>query len=114
MAFAAAGSAALWKFLDYGTDVEKHRTASRDYGNLVRRIDHVLESPNSITDAEVQEISDQMDAADNKAPNVPGPIWIWAVRSVAKERANPSMIDASTIDRGAWSRLKALVKRVSI
>src|SRR5438128_9554757 len=39
VAFLAAGSAGLWKYLKYGPRVEAHQTASREYGNLVRRID---------------------------------------------------------------------------
>jgi hypothetical protein len=110
-AFAAAGSAALWKYLDYGPRIERHRGASRAYGNMVRQIDEVLNSATPITDDEVTTTRQAMDAIDDAAPNVSAAIWVWAVNGVAKEKADPT-IDASTIDRGARSRLTRLLKRL--
>ena len=110
-AFAAAGSAALWKYLDYGSRIEKHREASRAYGNMVRQLDLELTLATPPTDDVVTGIRHDLDDIDNKAPNVSAAIWVWAVGGVAKERADPA-IDASTIDRGAWSRLTRLVTRL--
>jgi hypothetical protein len=110
-AFAAAGSAALWKYLNYGARVEQHRVASRAYGNMVRQLDEVLKGDARITDEVVTHIRKQLDAIDTAAPNVSASIWIWAVTAVGKQKARPS-IDASTIDRGALSRVGRLFTRV--
>jgi hypothetical protein len=109
-AFAAAASAALWKYLNYGPRIEHHRKASRAYGNMVRELDEVLKSDRPVTKAVVTPIRKQLDKIDNAAPNVSGMIWVWAVAAVAKQKLHPSTIDASTVDRGALSRVKRLLR----
>ena len=110
-AFAAAGSAALWKNLNYGPRIELHRTASRDYGNMVRQLDEALDADAAISDATVRPIRTALDVIDKAAPNVSTAIWIWAVAGVGKERRG-EVADASTIDRGVWSRLTRFGTRV--
>jgi hypothetical protein len=106
-AFAAAASAALWKYLDYGTRIEQHRNASREYGNMVRWIDQILQTQSDT----VETIRKAMDDIDRAAPNVSPATWVWAVDGVIKERANAT-VDATTIDRGVTSRLLRLFKRI--
>jgi hypothetical protein len=108
-AFAAAASGALWKRLDYSARIERHRRASRSYGNMVRQIDEVLKSGTAVTTAIVTPIRTELDAIDKLAPNVSGMIWVWAVGATAIQHRHPKT-DASTIDRGAWSRVKRLVR----
>jgi hypothetical protein len=110
-AFAAAASAALWKNLNYAPRIEQHRHASRSYGNMVRQLDRALDSKAAITDDLVKTIDTALDHIDNLAPNVSAAIWIWAVTGVGKERRG-EVVDASTIDRGLWSRLTRLRKRL--
>jgi hypothetical protein len=111
-AFVAASAAALWKYLDYGTRVEKHRCASRSYGDLVREYDQMLQTAAAaITETMVTAIREKHDAVDDAAPNVPPLIWTWAFKSVAKEKHDPTL-DASVIDRGLRSRLDRLWRRL--
>lgn len=114
--FLAAGLAALWKYLAYSGRAEGHRKASRDYGNLVRQIDLVLERHTPLTHEVAEDIRTTMDKIDNAAPNVPPFIWIWAVEGIAKERKaieeEKPPGDASTENRGAFSRLRRLRYRL--
>jgi hypothetical protein len=116
VAFLAAGLAGLWKYLDYGTRARRHESTSRAYGNLVRRIDLELECTNPMTCEVAQTLRAEMDAIDNDAPNVSPLVWHWAVDSVCQERAtrghNRELIDASTINRGAVSRMQRLWTRL--
>jgi hypothetical protein len=111
LALAAAGLAALGPRLRYGSRVEAHRTASRAYGNLVREIDQALRDSRSQSTADVTAIREGIDKADADAPNVSAAIWIWADSAVRAEEGDPS-VDASTIDRGLWPRLKRLSDRL--
>jgi hypothetical protein len=114
--FLAAGLAALWKYLSYPTRAKEHQVASREYGNLVRLIDRELNSGTQITSAVAERIRKTMDRVDNASPNVSPFIWIWASEGVDAERkaikAKRAPVDASTINRGALSRLARLQSRL--
>jgi hypothetical protein len=116
VAFLAAGLGALWKYLKYPSRVEEHQKASRQYGDLVREIDLELECVAPITCPVADRIRKTMDEIDDAAPNVSPLIWIWAVEGVAQERKaqeqNEPPIDASTVNRGAVSRVRRLWSRL--
>jgi hypothetical protein len=112
LALAAAGMAALGPYLNYGRRAERHRQASRAYGNLVREIDQALEGPNELSAAVVTAIREKIDKVDAAAPNVPPAIWTWAVGAVRKEEGAPATVDASSVDRGLKPRLKRLADRL--
>jgi len=112
VAFLAAGLAALWKYLGYSERVEKHRVASRAYGNVVRQIDLALGWP-TITEIAVKEIRDEIDKTDTDAPNVSPFIWMGAVEAVIEERRTKKAVDASSAGRGLASRLGRLWKRLA-
>jgi hypothetical protein len=115
VALLAGGLAGLWKYLEYGTRAKKHESASRAYGNLVRRLDLELECTNPMTCEVARALREAMDAIDNDAPNVSPLVWIWAVDGVRKEREAQEQrepIDASTINRGAMSRIQRLWARL--
>lgn len=113
LALAAAGMATLIPYLNYGRRAERHRQASRAYGNLVREIDQVLEGPlNQLSAAVVTPIREKIDKVDLAAPNVPPAIWMWAVGAVRKEEDEPAKVDASSVDRGLKQRLKRLADRL--
>jgi hypothetical protein len=115
-AFLAAGLAALSKYLNYSPRVEEHRKASREYGDLVRRIDLERECVSPITCTVATTIRDAMDKIDDAAPNVSPFVWAWAVEGVAEERKaqerGERTVDASTINRGVTSRLQRLWARL--
>jgi hypothetical protein len=117
LAFLAASLAALWKYLNYSTRVKEHQAASRAYGNLVRQIDLELECNTPITSATAARIRKTMDKIDDASPNVSPFIWIWADEGVKQERAAVAKkrppIDASTVNRGAWSRVQRLWVRLA-
>jgi hypothetical protein len=117
-AFVAAGSAALFKYLNYSSRVEEHRDASRSYGNLVRQIDQELIGATPVGDAAITAVRTKLDEIDTKSPNVSPAIWAWAVAGVSEERAawdkGDFSVDATTLDRGAWSRLGRLMKRLFV
>lgn len=109
---AAAGLASLRVYLDYGKRSEQHKDASRAYGILVREIDFTLQlGLNPVPEAMMTQIRGKMDQVEVTAPNVAPAIWVWAVEGVTKEQAGEAK-DASTIDRGLWSRLGRLGKRL--
>jgi hypothetical protein len=116
VAFSAAGLAALWKNLSYTSRIEEHRKASREYGDLVRQIDQQLNSGTQTTSAEVTSIREAMDKIDQAAPNVSPLTWMWAVAGVSEERKaredDKPAVDASTVNRGAVSRLGRLWSRL--
>jgi len=113
-AFAAAGSAALWKYLGYGARVELHRSVSRSYGNTVRQLDdtlaHAHARGHAPSDDTIENIRKALDQIDTKAPNVSPSIWAWALSVIAIEQQVPG-IDASGTGRGALSRAHRLLKR---
>ncbi len=117
-AFVAAGSAALFKYLNYSSRVEEHRDASRSYGNLVRELDQELISTTPIQDSVVTAVRAKLAEIDEKSSNVSPATWAWAVNGVADERAAQQRgdfsVDATTLDRGAWSRLGRLMKRLFV
>jgi hypothetical protein len=117
VAFLAAGLAALWKYMGYGPRIEEHRKASREYGDLVRQIDLELECVVPMTCEVATTLRHAMDEIDDAAPNVSPFIWLWATEGVAAERKalddGSIVVDASTINRGALSRLKRLWSRLS-
>jgi hypothetical protein len=112
VAFLAAGLAGLWKYLEYGSRAKAHEKASRAYGNLVRRIDLELECATPITCAIATDIRTALDKIDEESPNVAPLVWTWATEGVTQERRareqNKPIVDASTINRGAISRLRRL------
>jgi hypothetical protein len=112
VAFLATGLAALWKYLSYSERVEKHRVASRDYGNIVRQIDLVLGLP-TITEVAAEKIRKAIDKTDTDSPNVSPFIWMGAVEAVDEERRTKKAVDASTAKRGLETRLGRLWKRVA-
>jgi len=112
-AFAAAGSAALWKYLDYPPRIDAHCKASRSYGNLVREIDIELQaSQTQVTEEAMTTIRQAFDQVDSDAPNVSTTIWLWAVSAVARERDDEDHPNATTIERGALPGLKRLSTRL--
>lgn len=117
VAFLAASLAALWKYLSYSTRAKEHQTASRAYGDLVRQIDLELESNTPITRPTAESIRKTMDEIDDAAPNVSPFIWIWAVEGIQQEQKaiaeSQPPTDASTVNRGAWSRVQRLWDRLA-
>jgi hypothetical protein len=99
----AAALAAVQNILRYGTRAEKHRRASRDYGNVMRWIGEVLGSavPAHGLEPTIEEIRRRLEAVDYEAPNVPADIWVWAVAAVEAE-VNKEVLDASTFERYHW------------
>jgi hypothetical protein len=114
----AAALAALYRHLDYATRVRNHITASRAYAALVREMDQELLTPTPIEYATVTRIREQLDAVDTAAPNVSPAVWTWAVAGVAREReardGGDITVDASTLSRGARSRLTRLRRRLFV
>jgi hypothetical protein len=78
---------------------------------MVRQLDQELNSETPTADGTATSIRMAMDDIDKAAPNVSAGIWVWAVTGVAKEKEDPT-IDATTIDRGARSRLTRFLKRL--
>lgn len=99
----AAALAAVQNILRYGTRAEKHRRASRDYGNMMRRIRDIQtceSSPHDLCKA-AELIRLRLDEVDLEAPNVPADIWIWAIDAVDAE--NSGVVgDASAFERHHW------------
>ena len=116
VAFLAAGLAALWKYLNYGSRSEAHRKASRAYGDLVREIDVALQCTQPMTCEVVTKIREKMDKIDDDAPNVSPLVWVWAVEGVEQERQamieRKPPVDASTINRGMASRVQRVSARL--
>ncbi|MDQ6804458.1 MAG: SLATT domain-containing protein [Actinomycetota bacterium] len=99
----AAALAAIQNILRYGTRAEKHRRATRDYGNAMRWIAEVAAATPPASDLKqtIDRIRKRLDEIDLEAPNVPADIWVWAVHAVDVERKHPGT-DASTVDRYHW------------
>ncbi|HWJ51086.1 MAG TPA: SLATT domain-containing protein [Solirubrobacteraceae bacterium] len=108
----AAALAALRGYLQYESRAERHRAASREYGNLVRELDLMLRRGDPIEHPAVAGVRAKVDEIDMKAPNVPPAIWAWAVHGVKGER-DATVADASIAFRGIQSRTARTWHRVA-
>lgn len=101
----AAALATVQNILRYGTRAEKHRRASRDYGNAMRAIRDVQVCGGSSEDlcTAAERIRRRLDEVDLEAPNVPADIWVWAVNAV-KAQDSDEVSDASASHRHHWPR----------
>jgi hypothetical protein len=103
----AAVLAALQTYLRYSERAEKHRKASRQYGDAVRDIEAVQKARLARTelDKQVQTVDGRLDLVDDPAPNVPPFIWAWAVWTCHLADPVPDF-DPSSYGRGPWPRIR--------
>ena len=103
----AAALAALQTYLRYSERAEKHRRASRQYGDIVRDIASVSNArlPVRELDKQVREVDGHLDLVDDPAPNVAPFVWAWAVWACAVADPSPGF-DPSSYGRGPWIRVR--------
>lgn len=87
---AAAVLTSLQTFLGYSERAEKHRLAGAKYGALGRELEHMRSGSANLSDKQISDVRERLDALAIESPDTPQPIYYKAGAGLLEAPSSPT------------------------